>query len=299
MKDVVDGRDRRERRSAGTTPASAAAARGYSGCGRTRTGRGCCPSFRNGSGSGARVTGYLRPRVHAPGPREVSAAVVALRPLPLEQRLRAAVPALLSRDTTRRCLCVCATPSLPAQKPSVQPRSWRRQQMSTSSPATRNCGSKPPTASRASFQNAMLQPGMCSAILSETRTWIGPPGPLAIACESGRRRRRRDVRPPDTGVIFVEERRHEVAEPMSVRNGVVVEKRDDVAARRVDPGVPRRAEPLILGADQLDVELCGDRAGAVSRAVVDDDRLEDRDSRAVRYPRGSPRSSPPRCGCTR
>ncbi len=51
--------------------------------------------------------------------------------------------------------------------------------MSTSSPAIRNCGSNPPIASRLAFQKAMLQPGMCSAISSESSTWIGPPGALA------------------------------------------------------------------------------------------------------------------------
>ena len=31
----------------------------------------------------------------------------------------------------------------------------------------------------------MLQPGMCSASVSDTRTWIGPPGACADACETG------------------------------------------------------------------------------------------------------------------
>ena len=51
--------------------------------------------------------------------------------------------------------------------------------MSTSSPAIRNWGSKPPIASAPALRKAMLQPGMCSASRSETSTWIGPPGALA------------------------------------------------------------------------------------------------------------------------
>jgi len=55
-------------------------------------------------------------------------------------------------------------------KPKVEPRSCRRQHMSTSSPAAVKRGSNPPTASRALLRNAMLQPGMCSASRSERRT---------------------------------------------------------------------------------------------------------------------------------
>src|SRR5439155_9956906 len=65
--------------------------------------------------------------------------------------------------------------------PMTQPRSQTLQHTSTSSPALRNLGSNPPIASSASFQNAMLHPGMCSAMVSEIKTGFGPPGALAMA----------------------------------------------------------------------------------------------------------------------
>src|SRR5439155_1170538 len=63
--------------------------------------------------------------------------------------------------------------------PSVQPLSCRRQHTSTSSPAMRNCESNPPIAWSAALRNAILQPGICSASTSESRTCVGPPGALA------------------------------------------------------------------------------------------------------------------------
>jgi hypothetical protein len=65
------------------------------------------------------------------------------------------------------------------QKPIVPPACCSRQHTSTSSPATRNVGSKPPIASSAALRTDMLHPGTCSASVSLTSTWIGPPGALA------------------------------------------------------------------------------------------------------------------------
>src|SRR5439155_1618712 len=53
------------------------------------------------------------------------------------------------------------------------------QHTSTSSPAAVKIGSNPPTSISRSFQNAMLQPGMCSARSSLNRTCAGPPGAAA------------------------------------------------------------------------------------------------------------------------
>ena len=64
--------------------------------------------------------------------------------------------------------------------PSFPPRSRVLQQTSTSSPACRNCGSNPLMTSSQLLRKAMLQPGMCSASQSETSTWAGPPGELAM-----------------------------------------------------------------------------------------------------------------------
>jgi hypothetical protein len=40
-------------------------------------------------------------------------------------------------------------------------------------------GIEPANGLEEAFRNAMLQPGMCSASRSESRTWMGPPGALA------------------------------------------------------------------------------------------------------------------------
>src|SRR3990172_4375979 len=63
--------------------------------------------------------------------------------------------------------------------PIFPPLRWMLQQISTSSPALRKRGSNPPAASSADLRKAMLQPGICSASRSETRTCTGPPGALA------------------------------------------------------------------------------------------------------------------------
>src|SRR6266581_5809117 len=78
-------------------------------------------------------------------------------------------------------------------KPRVHPRCCSRQHTSTSSPATRNCGSNPPIAWRQALRNAMLQPGICSASRSERRTCVGLPGALATQSAIG---------PSPTGAIL-------------------------------------------------------------------------------------------------
>src|SRR5207249_466244 len=61
----------------------------------------------------------------------------------------------LRKDRRRWCHTTA-----PGEYPMTPPRSRSRQHTSTSSPALRNLGSNPPIASSASFQNAMLHPGM-------------------------------------------------------------------------------------------------------------------------------------------
>src|SRR4030065_364577 len=63
--------------------------------------------------------------------------------------------------------------------PIFPPLRWMLQQISTSSPALRKRGSNPPAASSADLRKAMLQPGICSASRSETRTVPGPAAALA------------------------------------------------------------------------------------------------------------------------
>ncbi len=145
--------------------------------------------------------------------------------------------------------------------------------MSTSSPAILNCGSKPPTASSASRRKAMLQPGMCSATSSESSTWIGPPGALRDALSTRPASSGTRLGPPMPAWSVEPKACAEVAQPVAVGPGVVVDVGDDLARGRLEPGVPGAREPAVLGPDQADVELGGDRRGAVGRAVVDDDHL--------------------------
>ena len=115
--------------------------------------------------------------------------------------------------------------------------------MSTSSPATRNCGSKPPIASRRIFRNAMLQPGMCSASRSESRTWIGPPGALATHCATGPSSGGGMFGPPMPTWSESLERGDEVGEPVRIGTGVVVDVGDDLAGRPLEPEVAGGASP--------------------------------------------------------
>src|SRR6516164_9394168 len=67
---------------------------------------------------------------------------------------------------------------------SLTPADCILQHRSTSSPAVRKTGSKPPTAESASLRNAILHPGRCSASTSVSITWIGPPGESAAQSET-------------------------------------------------------------------------------------------------------------------
>ena len=145
--------------------------------------------------------------------------------------------------------------------------------MSTSSPATQYCGSKPPIASRLDFQNAMLQPGMCSAISSESSTWIGPPGAFATHSATSPSLGGGMFGPPMPACELFRNAGREVGEPVRVGTRVGVDVGDDLAGGRVQPLVARVGEALVLGADQAEAVLLGDLVGAVGRAVVDDDHL--------------------------
>ena len=85
---------------------------------------------------------------------------------------------------------------------------------------------------------------------------------------------RREVRPADRDVCGGEERVDEIVEPVRVGIGIVVEVGDDLAAGRLEAGVPRRREPAVLRPDEPHVVFAGDRRAVVGRPVVDDDHLE-------------------------
>ena len=138
--------------------------------------------------------------VDAAGPGEVAGAVVALGPLALQQRLGLAVLELLLQVAAHAVAAVVPDDGAGAEADASSPAPAGASRCRRRRPRSRNCGSKPPIASRLHLRKAMLQPGMCSAISSESSTWIGPArrvrhalGGLAVSrtagC-SGRRCRR-------------------------------------------------------------------------------------------------------------
>jgi hypothetical protein len=60
---------------------------------------------------------------------------------------------------------------------------------------------------------------------------------------------RRDVRASEPHVVAAREAVRQVAEPVRVREGVVVGERDELAGGRIDAGVPGRGEAAVLRAD--------------------------------------------------
>ena len=73
---------------------------------------------------------------------------------------------------------------------------------------------------------------------SESRTCVGPPGAWATALSMMPASRGGEVGAADPGVIGGLEGVREETEPVPVRPGVVVGESDDLARRRLDPGVP-------------------------------------------------------------
>ena len=114
----------------------------------------------------------------------------------------------------------------------------------------RNCGSKPSIASRASRLKAMLQPGMCSASVSEMSTWIGPPGAFATQAAIAPSSAGGRFGPPTAACSGRAECLDEEAKPIRIWAGVIVQIGDDLAASSREPGVARGTESLVFGADQ-------------------------------------------------
>ena len=172
--------------------------------------------------------------------------------------------------------------------------------MSTSSPAIRNCGSKPPIASSASRRKAMLQPGMCSATSSESSTWVGPPGACATRSRRVPASSGSEVRAADAGVVGAAEGMREVARASAVGPGVVVGEGDDLARRRLEPGVASalraRGSRSGSGGRRTRAAIA---AVCVGRAVVDDDHLVVRVVERAERLEAVGRSSPRRCTCRR
>ena len=131
------------------------------------------------------------------------------------------------------------------QKPSVHPRSCRRQHTSTSSPAVRNCGSNPPMATSASFLNAIEQPGMCSASLSDSSTWTGPPGAFATQSAIHPSPSGPMFQPPSPTCVVPVEFSREVRQPMRIGTRIAVGVSDDRPGRRLQTSVSRLTQSVI------------------------------------------------------
>src|SRR5207249_3523933 len=120
------------------------------------------------------------PAIHTAEPARSPEEVVPRRPFFLQQRFRLSIPDLLLPIRSK----VAAT-----MVPDDRRGGIADDLSSVLEPPTNvdvvargpESGVEPPTASRAPFRNAMLHPGICSAIRSEIRTAFGPPGAFAIA----------------------------------------------------------------------------------------------------------------------
>ena len=118
----------------------------------------------------------------------------------------------------------------------------------------------------------------------------GPPGAWRDASATGASSAGAMFGPPIAAWARGQERRGEVAEPVRIGVGVVVEVGDDVARRRrCQPVLRAHREARVRPVEMSRTSYSrGDRGRPVGRAVVDDDHLEVRDSPAARRPRGSP-----------
>ena len=147
----------------------------------------------------------------------------------------------------------------------------------------------------------MLQPGMCSASVSETSTWTGPPGACATHSATA---------PSPAGGMFgpptpdVSRRGRTRARGTSASRGSGRASSSMYAtispSRAREPGVARVAEPGFSRADELEAVLDG-RSSARRRRSSRRRRRSPRSpgSRAARGRRGIRRSSARRCRCRR
>ena len=96
----------------------------------------------------------------------------------------------------------------------------------------------------------MLQPGMCSASLSDSRTWVGPPGALATHSASRPSPSGGMLGPPMPTCGLLMKEIGQVRKPVGVGAGVRVDVGDDLAGGRLESGVAGVCEAAVLGVDQ-------------------------------------------------
>ena len=135
----------------------------------------------------------------------------------------------------------------------------------------------------------MLQPGMCSASWSESRTWVGPPGAFATRSRPGRRPAGARFGPADAGVV-AGARRHARGSAASRGSGQASSSSegDDLARGRLEPGVARAAEsPRFSVRISRTSYSARDRRGARRSSRRRRRSPRSPGSRARRAPRGS------------
>src|SRR5581483_7056826 len=211
--------------------------------------------------------------VDAPAPARVPAPVVLLRPLLLEERLGLAVAVLLSQERAQR-----APPAMPdeggrdeADRPAALVEPPADVDVVAGRPETRV--EPADLLERATTEDHVAAGHVLGLAVGHEHVVRAARRPRDAAREAGLVLGR-DVRPAERRVRRGHERRREVRQPVAVGPRVVVEVRDELAARRLEPTVARVAEPLALRPDHAGAELARDVARPVGRAVVDDDALE-------------------------
>ena len=108
----------------------------------------------------------------------------------------------------------------------------------------------------------MLQPGMCSATVSESSTWLGPPGACETHCADSPSSGGADVGATDGGVLRALEGVRQIAQPERIGIGVVVDVGEDLALRLAHAQVAGVAQAPVLALDQPHRELARDRGVA-------------------------------------
>src|SRR5713226_1294632 len=71
-----------------------------------------------------------------------------------------------------------------------------------------------------------------------------------------------DVWTTDSGVVRVHEGESQIPEPLRIGISIVINVSDYLTCRCFSSGVPRAAQPAVLGVDHTKAILFGDRSGA-------------------------------------
>src|SRR2546428_1011926 len=208
--------------------------------------------------------------IEAARPRQMPGRVVLPRPLPLQHRLRPAVPALLLPVRAHRA-------------PRVMPDDSRRTEPERPFPLL-----QPPTHVHVVAGRAKLRiepPDRLEGLLAKRHVASGDVFGLTIAEQDMNRSARgtrdafgctpvtrgRDVRAAHANMCRAQKSVREICEPVRIGVGVIVDVRDDLAPGCPEAGVPRAGEAAVLGLDQPAAVSARDGGGGVRRALVHND----------------------------